>query len=106
MIVATTLDRDDIIVGLRELIAELRAAGEVAGIRLVGGAALSLRHFERGTTQDFDYGSIGRGVTSLRAPKLRFVPASGTPGSFGAQVLPRPCLLVSERRRHPDNCGP
>ncbi|WP_255531574.1 hypothetical protein [Salinibacterium sp. SWN1162] len=40
---ATTLDRDDIITGLRELIAELRAEGEVAGIRLVGGAALSLR---------------------------------------------------------------
>lgn len=51
---ATTLDRDDIIAGLRELIAELRAAGEVAGIRLVGGAALSLRYFERGTTQDLD----------------------------------------------------
>ena len=54
MIVATTLNRDDIITGLRELIAELRAAGEVAGIRLVGGAALSLRYFDRGTTQDLD----------------------------------------------------
>lgn len=54
MIVATTLDRDDIITGLRELIAELGAAGEVAGIRLVGGAALSLRYFDRGTTQDLD----------------------------------------------------
>tara|TARA_R110002051_G_scaffold42450_3_gene87213 strand:- start:2004 stop:2579 length:576 start_codon:yes stop_codon:yes gene_type:complete len=52
--VATTLDRDDIITGLRELIAELRAEGEVAGIRLVGGAALSLRYFDRGTTQDLD----------------------------------------------------
>ncbi|CAO1649973.1 Nucleotidyltransferase AbiEii toxin of type IV toxin-antitoxin system [Salinibacterium sp. NYA9b] len=51
---ATTLDRDDIITGLRELIAELRAEGEVAGIRLVGGAALSLRYFDRGTTQDLD----------------------------------------------------
>lgn len=54
MIVATTLDREDIITGLRELIAELGAAGEVAGIRLVGGAALSLRYFDRGTTQDLD----------------------------------------------------
>tara|TARA_R110002124_G_scaffold283667_1_gene459921 strand:+ start:845 stop:1426 length:582 start_codon:yes stop_codon:yes gene_type:complete len=52
--VATTLDRDDIITGLRELITELRAEGEVAGIRLVGGAALSLRYFDRGTTQDLD----------------------------------------------------
>ena len=54
MIVATTLNRDDIIAGLRELIAELRTAGEVAGIRLVGGAARSLRYFDRGTTQDLD----------------------------------------------------
>lgn len=50
----TALDRDDIITGLRELIAELRAANEVAGIRLVGGAALALRYFDRGTTQDLD----------------------------------------------------
>ncbi len=50
----TALDRDDIITGLRELISELRAASEVAGIRLVGGAALALRYFDRGTTQDLD----------------------------------------------------
>ena len=50
----TALDRDDIIAGLRELIAELRAADQVAGIRLVGGAALALRYFDRGTTQDLD----------------------------------------------------
>lgn len=47
----TVLDRRDIIDGLRDLIAELHAAGEVAGIRLVGGAALALRYFDRGTTQ-------------------------------------------------------
>ncbi|MDO9395350.1 MAG: hypothetical protein Q7T71_02250 [Herbiconiux sp.] len=40
--------------GQRELIAELRAAEHVAGIRLVGGAALALRYFDRGTTQDLD----------------------------------------------------
>lgn len=51
---ATALDRDDIITGLRELVEELRSAGEVAGIRLVGGAALALRYFDRGTTQDLD----------------------------------------------------
>lgn len=50
----TALDRGDIIIGLRELVAELRDAGEVAGIRLVGGAALALRYFDRGTTQDLD----------------------------------------------------
>lgn len=51
---ATVLNREDIVDGLRELIAELRTAGEVAGIRLVGGAALALRYFDRGTTQDLD----------------------------------------------------
>jgi len=50
----TALDRDEIITGLRDLVSELRAAGEIAGIRLVGGAALALRHFDRGTTQDLD----------------------------------------------------
>jgi hypothetical protein len=50
----TALNRDDIITGLRELIAELREAGEDAGIRLVGGAALALRYFDRGVTQDLD----------------------------------------------------
>lgn len=50
----SALDRGDIIIGLRELVAELRDAGEVAGIRLVGGAALALRYFDRGTTQDLD----------------------------------------------------
>lgn len=51
---ATALERADIIVGLRELVDELRNAGEVAGIRLVGGAALTLRYFDRGVTQDLD----------------------------------------------------
>lgn len=51
---ATVLERDDIIAGLRELVQELREAGEVAGIRLVGGAALALRYFDRGVTNDLD----------------------------------------------------
>lgn len=51
---ATVLDRADIIDGLHDLVAELRTAGEVARIRLVGGAALALRYFDRGTTQDLD----------------------------------------------------
>jgi hypothetical protein len=38
----TALERGDIIDGLRELVSELLAAGEIAGIRLVGGAALAL----------------------------------------------------------------
>lgn len=51
---ATSLDRSDIIGALRELISELRSAGEVEGIRIVGGAALALLYFDRGTTQDLD----------------------------------------------------
>lgn len=51
---ATALGRGDIIIGLRELVDVLRAAGEVAGIRLVGGAALALCYFDRGVTQDLD----------------------------------------------------
>lgn len=54
MIVAVSLDRDDIIAGLAELVAELHQLQETAGIRLVGGAALALRYFDRGTTQDLD----------------------------------------------------
>ena len=37
------LDRDDLIRGINAVIAKLRAAGEPAGIRIVGGAALALR---------------------------------------------------------------
>lgn len=49
-----SLDRDDIISGLRDLVGELHTAGEVAGIRLVGGAALVIRYFDRRSTGDLD----------------------------------------------------
>lgn len=49
-----SLDRDDIISGLRDLVGELHTAGEVAGIRLVGGAALVIRYFDRRATGDLD----------------------------------------------------
>ena len=48
------LSRDDLILGLRQVVERLHAAGEPSGIRIVGGAALSLRYFERGTTDDID----------------------------------------------------
>lgn len=48
------LGRDDIVAGLSELVAELRREGSPAGLRIVGGAALALRYFERGTTRDVD----------------------------------------------------
>lgn len=46
------LDRDDLIRGINAVIAKLRDAGEPAGIRIVGGAALALRYFDRRTTSD------------------------------------------------------
>ena len=49
-----SLDRDDLIRGLRQLVTSLRDRGEPAGIRIIGGAALSLRYFERRTTEDID----------------------------------------------------
>lgn len=51
---AVTLSRDDLIQGLRELIAELKRLKRPAGIRIVGGAALALKHFDRESTQDLD----------------------------------------------------
>ncbi|MCY7405029.1 MAG: hypothetical protein LH475_10465 [Cryobacterium sp.] len=48
------LDRDDLIKGLGAVITKLRAAGQPAGIRIIGGAALALRYFDRRTTVDID----------------------------------------------------
>ena len=41
------LEREDLIEGLRELVAGLAARGEHVGIRIVGGAALALYYFDR-----------------------------------------------------------
>jgi len=49
------LDRQDLIDGLSELIRKARANGLTGiSIRIVGGAALRLGHFDRGTTSDID----------------------------------------------------
>lgn len=47
-------DRDDLIRGINAVISKLRAAEEPAGIRIIGGAALALRYFDRLTTTDID----------------------------------------------------
>lgn len=48
------LDREDLIHGINSLITKLHDSGEPAGIRIVGGAALALRYFDRRTTSDID----------------------------------------------------
>lgn len=54
------LERGDIVAALRDLVQELVASGDRVGIRLVGGAAIALRHFDRESTSDLD----ATGVTS------------------------------------------
>lgn len=48
------LSRVDLIDALRDLVAELHATGETVGLRIVGGAALALRHYDRSSTADLD----------------------------------------------------
>lgn len=48
------LEREDLIRGVNAVITKLREAGEPAGIRIVGGAALAIRYFDRRTTSDVD----------------------------------------------------
>jgi len=50
----TLFTRDDLIDGLRDLVRELRVAGQPTGLRVIGGCALALRHYERQTTVDID----------------------------------------------------
>lgn len=73
MIVATFLNRADIVLGLRELVNELRSARSTEGIRLVGGAALALRYFDRGATQDLDALHVQHGTDEAVAAAASIV---------------------------------
>lgn len=53
------LERADIVAALRDLADELRADGGSARVRLVGGAALALRYFDRQSTSDLDAVAVG-----------------------------------------------
>lgn len=50
----TLFTQEDLIIGLRDLVHELRRAGQPTGLRIIGGGALALRHFDRRTTADID----------------------------------------------------
>ncbi|MCD2443110.1 hypothetical protein LQ757_12575 [Agromyces sp. SYSU K20354] len=55
----TLFDRDLLEEGLRQLVARLQESGVRSGIRIVGGAALALRYFDRESTVDIDAHFIG-----------------------------------------------
>lgn len=96
----TSLDRDDILLGLRSLIAELRSSNQIAGIRLVGGAALALRYFDRGTTQDLDSLHINPGSDEeVAAAAARVAEARGwDPGWLNFDVEKADALPTFGRR--------
>jgi hypothetical protein len=67
----TRFERDGLEYGLRQLVAKLRAAGSGrTGLRIVGGAALALRYFERESTVDIDAHPIGDADHVLAAGRL------------------------------------
>ncbi|KQM82595.1 hypothetical protein [Agromyces sp. Leaf222] len=63
----TRFDRDGLIDGLRQLIAKLRETDGPTGLRIIGGAALALRYFERESTVDIDARPIGDAEPVLEA---------------------------------------
>jgi methanogenic corrinoid protein MtbC1 len=63
----TLFDRDLLEEGLRQLVARLRASGIRSGIRIIGGAALALRYFDRASTVDIDAHFIGSPETVEKA---------------------------------------
>jgi len=65
------LTREDIVAGLRDIVRELHGRGKTGGIRLVGGAALALRYFDRGVTADVDAVNIVDGDNDLVADIAR-----------------------------------
>jgi hypothetical protein len=69
----TLFDRNDLIGALRDLVRELRAAGNPIGLRLVGGAALALRYFERESTRDLDAFHVRPGTDDAVASAARAV---------------------------------
>ena len=63
----TRFDRDGLEFGLRQLVAKLRSTGGRSGLRIVGGAALSPRYFDRESTVDIDAHPIGEADHVLAA---------------------------------------
>jgi hypothetical protein len=77
----TRFDRDGLVTGLRHLVARLSETGERSGIRIVGGAALALRYFERESTVDIDAHPIGEPELVLAAGR-EIAEANGWPDDW------------------------
>lgn len=77
----TRFERDDLVVGLRQLVAKLSETGERSGVRIVGGAALALRYFDRESTVDIDAHPIGPAGRVLAAAR-EIAEANGWPDDW------------------------
>lgn len=118
-----SLDRDDVIVGLREVVQELHARGARATIRIVGGAAIMLRYFEdrritpdvdASISTDADLGEIVRAIAInhgwdsdwLNTAAAGFIPFAGVDqwesihddDAVSVWVATPPCLLAMKLR--------
>src|SRR4051812_14920013 len=92
----TLFTRADLERGLRLVVAELRRRGMSANVRIVGGAAMALRYYDRESTQDVDIAvnlsdsdladisatiarAQGWSADWLNSAAAKFVPAYGRP---------------------------
>ena len=81
----TLFTREDLIGGLRDLVQELRRAGHPTGLRIIGGGALALRHYDRRTTADIDALHVNPGdepvagvPTTIWVVRVKNVKGTGT----------------------------
>jgi hypothetical protein len=77
----STFSRDDLERYLGLLVDELRGLGANTSVRIVGGAALALRYFERATTTDIDAMTIGDDELLGEAVR-RVAEGNGLPGNW------------------------
>jgi hypothetical protein len=87
----TLFDRDLLEEGLRQLVARLRESGNRSGIRIIGGAALALRYFDRTSTVDIDAHFSGS-IESVEAAARSIARENGWPDDWlnnkAAGVIP------------------
>jgi hypothetical protein len=92
----TLFDRDDLDFGLRQLVARLRSSGARSGLRIIGGAALALRYFDRESTVDIDAHPVGDAEQVLAAGR-DVARENGWPHDW-LTIRPRASSPSTERR--------